>query len=62
MDLFGVCTEYAEDRRQWGVTIITTIAPALHKENQFTQYGRRSFETAPVAKSAKNPCQLLRLR
>jgi len=54
MDLFGVCTEYAEEQRQSGVTIITTIEPALLKENQFTQYGRRTFETMPVAKSARN--------
>ena len=40
MDLFGVCTEYAEEPGQWGVTIITTIEPALHKENQFTQSDR----------------------
>jgi hypothetical protein len=40
MDLFGICTEYAEEPHQSGVTIITTIEPALHKENQFTLSGR----------------------
>jgi hypothetical protein len=54
MDLFGVCTEYAEEWRQSGVTIITTIEAALHKENQFTQYGWICPETAAVALSAKN--------
>jgi hypothetical protein len=38
-DLFGVCADYAEERRLSGVTIITTIEPVLHKENQFTQKG-----------------------
>jgi hypothetical protein len=40
MDLFGVCTEYADGPPQSGVTIITTLEPALHKENQFTQSGQ----------------------
>jgi len=37
--LFGVWVEYADARRRSGVTIITTIHAALHKENQFTQSG-----------------------
>ena len=51
---FGVCTEYAELQRQAGVTIITTIEPALHKENQFTQNGWPFFNTGIMANSVKN--------
>jgi hypothetical protein len=52
-DLFGVSTDYAEERRRSGVTIITTIEPVLHKENQFTQKDRQLFSTGPVAKLAE---------